>query len=109
MIPAAYIREWRNVVPWQETDMIELDLVLCRALVEVFNDSYLAENLAFRGGTAIHKLFLNPQLRYSEDIDLVQVKSMPIKEILFRLRQRLTFLGEPDIRQKANNNTVVFK
>lgn len=109
MIPAAYIREWRNLVPWQETDMVEQDLVICRAIVEIFNDSYLAENMAFRGGTAIHKLFLNPQPRYSEDIDLVQIKSMPIKETITRLQQRLSFLGEPDIRQKANNNTVVFK
>ena len=109
MIPAAYIREWRNLVPWQETDMVEQDLVICRAMVEIFNDSYLAENMAFRGGTAIHKLFLSPQPRYSEDIDLVQVKSMPIKETIVRLQQRLSFLGNPDIRQKANNNTVVFK
>jgi len=109
MIPAAYIREWRNMVPWHETDMIEQDLVICRALIEIFNDSYLAENMAFRGGTAIHKLFLNPQPRYSEDIDLVQIKSMPIKETINRLQQRLSFLGEPDIRQKANNNTVIFK
>lgn len=109
MIPAAYIREWRNQVPWQETDMIEQDLVICRSLVEIFNDPYLAENMAFRGGTAIHKLFMNPQPRYSEDIDLVQIKAMPIKETITRLQQRLSFLGEPDIRQKANNNTVVFK
>ena len=65
MIPIAYIREWRNLVPWQETDMIEQDLVICKALVEIFNDPFLSENLAFRGGTAIHKLFLNPQPRYS--------------------------------------------
>jgi len=109
MIPLAYIREWRNLVPWQETDMIEQDLVICRAIVEIFNDSYLAENMAFRGGTAIHKLFLNPQPRYSEDIDLVQIKSMPIKETITRLQQRLSFLGNPEIRQKANNNTIVFK
>ncbi len=109
MIPAAYIREWRNLVPWQETDMVEQDLVICRAIVEIFNDSYLAENMAFRGGTAIHKLFLSPQPRYSEDIDLVQVKSMPIKETIVRLQQRLSFLENPDIRQKPNNNTVVFK
>lgn len=109
MIPIAYIREWRNLVPWQETDMVEQDLVICRALVEIFNDPYLAENMAFRGGTAIHKLFLSPQPRYFEDIDLVQVKSMPIKETIVHLQQSLSFLGNPDIRHKANNNTVVFK
>jgi predicted nucleotidyltransferase component of viral defense system len=109
MIPIAYIREWRNLVPWQETDMIEQDLVICRAIVEIFNDEYLAENLAFRGGTAIHKLFINPQPRYSEDIDLVQINPMPIKETIIRLQKCLSFLGVPDIRQKANNNNVVFK
>jgi len=31
----------------------------------------LREQLAFMGGTALHKLFLKTQVRYSEDIDLV--------------------------------------
>jgi predicted nucleotidyltransferase component of viral defense system len=35
-------------------------------------------NLAFRGGTALHKLFLKPQIRYSEDIDLVQIAKGPM-------------------------------
>src|SRR4030042_2888439 len=109
MIPTAYIREWRNHVPWQETDMIEQDLVICRSLVEIFNDPYLAENMAFRGGTAIHKLFLYPQPRFSDDIDLVQVHSLPIKETILRLQQKLSFLGKPGIQQKSNNNTLFFK
>jgi predicted nucleotidyltransferase component of viral defense system len=109
MIPMAYIREWRNKVSWQETDMIEQDLVICRAIVEIFNDSYLSENMAFRGGTAIHKLFLNPQPRYSEDIDLVQINSMPIKETINRLQERLSFLDKSIVRQKTNNNIVVFR
>jgi predicted nucleotidyltransferase component of viral defense system len=109
MIPIAYIREWRNLVPWQDTDMIEQDLVICKAVVEIFNEPYLAENLAFRGGTAIHKLFLSPQPRYSEDIDLVQINPAPIKETIVRLQKCLEFIGSADIRQKANNNTLVFK
>jgi len=32
-----------------------------------------AKKLAFRGGTAIHKLYLPPQARYSEDIDLTPI------------------------------------
>ena len=61
MIPQAYIIEWSNNVPWNTNEQIEQDLVICRALVEIFNDDFLAENLAFRGGTALHKLFLSPQ------------------------------------------------
>jgi predicted nucleotidyltransferase component of viral defense system len=54
-------------------------LIISRTLVEIFSDDFLRENLAFRGGTALHKLYLNPAHRYSEDIDLVQIKEGPIK------------------------------
>lgn len=109
MIPLAYIREWNSVVPWQDPDMVEQDLIISRALVEIFNDEYLADSLAFRGGTALNKLYLQTPLRYSEDIDLVQIKSMPIKETIMRLQKQLSFLGNADIRVKANNNTLVYK
>ena len=72
MIPQAFITEWSQQVPWQTSEQVEQDLVICRALVQIFSDDWLASSLAFRGGTALHKLYLQPQLRYSEDIDLVQ-------------------------------------
>lgn len=92
MIPQAHIIEWSNNVPWSTNEQVEQDLVICRALVAIFNDDFLAENLAFRGGTALHKLFLNPQPRYSEDIDLVQIKAIPFGEILDRLKNVLSFI-----------------
>ena len=92
MIPQAYIIEWSSNVPWNTNEQIEQDLVICRALVEIFNDDFLAENLAFRGGTALHKLFLSPQPRYSEDIDLVQIKATPIGDILDKLKVALSFI-----------------
>lgn len=109
MIPAAYIREWRNNVPWQDSDMVEQDLIICRALTEIYNNSYLSGNLAFRGGTALNKLFIHPQPRYSEDIDLVQISPGPIKETIVAIQKTLSFLGKSEVRQKANNNTIVFK
>ena len=109
MIPQAYLIEWKNYVLWKEPDMVEQDLVICKAIVEIFNDPFLSENLAFRGGTALNKLYLNPQQRFSEDIDLVQVESKPIKETIDRLRIQLGFLDIHQVRQKLNNNTVVFK
>jgi predicted nucleotidyltransferase component of viral defense system len=54
----------------------------------------LRENLAFRGGTALHKLYLSPASRYSEDIDLVQIKEGPIKPIMERLNEVITFFEE---------------
>lgn len=109
MIPQLHILEWGKHVPWKTNEQIEQDLVICRALVEIFSDDFLAERLAFRGGTALHKLYLHPQPRYSEDIDLVQIKSEPIKKTIDVLRERLKFLGTPIVKQKQNNNTIVFR
>ena len=39
---------------------MEQDLIICRALVSIFSDDFPRENLAFRGGTALHKLFQVP-------------------------------------------------
>ena len=55
MIPRDYITEWRAVVPWVEDVQVEQDLVISRALVEIFSHPHLAKELAFRGGTALHK------------------------------------------------------
>ena len=51
-------------------------------MIALFSDPFLKEYVAFRGGTALHKIYLKPQARYSEDIDLVQIKEGPIKPIL---------------------------
>lgn len=93
MIPRRYIEEWKEIAPWPENSQVEQDLVISRALVEIFSDPFLKEHLAFRGGTALHKLYLEPPTRYSEDIDLVQIKEGPIKPILERLGKALKFLG----------------
>jgi predicted nucleotidyltransferase component of viral defense system len=110
MIPRRYIEEWREFAPWPENGQVEQDLVIERALIEIFSDPFLNENLAFRGGTALHKLFLKPQARYSEDIDLVQIKTGPIKPILVRLRECLAFLGtKRSITTSIHNNTVEYR
>lgn len=108
MIPRRYINEWKAKADWALDYQVEQDLVICRTITAIFSDNILASKLAFRGGTAVHKLFIQPQQRYSEDIDLVQIKAEPIKDILDGLRKQLSFLGEPRIRQKANNNTIIF-
>jgi predicted nucleotidyltransferase component of viral defense system len=109
MIPQAFITEWANYAPWQSNEQVEQDLVICRALVEIFSDEFLAGHLAFRGGTALHKLYLLPPLRYSEDIDLVQITAEPFGAIADKLQERLSFLGTPSKRQKANNFTLRYQ
>lgn len=100
MVPRAYITEWRSFVPWKSNEQVEQDLIISRALLEIYNDDYLSTNLAFRGGTALHKLYLSPQSRYSEDIDLVQIIGGPIKKMIDLLEKRLYFLGKPSVKQK---------
>jgi hypothetical protein len=109
MIPEKYIKEWSEFLPWKSKEYIEQDLIICRALCLLFNDEYLAEHLAFRGGTTLNKLYLRPQPRYSEDIDLVQIQAEPIKETMERIRKALAFLGKPVIKQKIHNNTLIFR
>jgi hypothetical protein len=74
VIPHDYVTEWRAHAPWIEDFQVEQDLVISRALVEIFSNPVLSSALAFRGGTALYKLHLRPPARYSEDIDLVQVR-----------------------------------
>ncbi|MDX1919939.1 MAG: nucleotidyl transferase AbiEii/AbiGii toxin family protein [Candidatus Caenarcaniphilales bacterium] len=109
MIPQAYITEWSNFVPWKTNEQIEQDLVICRSLVEIFSDEFLSSRLAFRGGTALHKLYLKPQPRYSEDIDLVQISAEPFGSIIDKLREKLAFLGEPQRKLKENNSTLIYR
>jgi predicted nucleotidyltransferase component of viral defense system len=109
MIPQAYITEWSHVAPWPTDEQVEQDLVISRALVAIYSDDFLAERLAFRGGTALHKLYLQPQPRYSEDIDLVQVHSEPIKPTIQRIQKALDFLGPSSVAQKKANNTIRFR
>jgi predicted nucleotidyltransferase component of viral defense system len=94
MIPKPFIAKWQQHSPWKEFAQVEQDLIISRVLVEIFSDEFLRENLAFRGGTALHKLYLNPAARYSEDIDLVQIKPGPIKPIMERIGEVVTFFEE---------------
>lgn len=110
MISQAYITHWRGQAPWSSDAQIEQDLVLSRAIAEIFTDPTLRGALAFRGGTALHKLFFNPAGRYSEDLDLVQVRAEPIGPVIDALRDKLTpWLGEARTKQGAGIVTLTFR
>ncbi len=109
MIPQAYITAWRKKAPWQEDAQVEQDLVIERALMEMYAEPFLRDRLAFRGGTALYKLHLPIAARYSEDIDLVQIKAAPVGPVIDKLRERLAFLGTATIKQKQYNNTLTYR
>ena len=86
MIPAQNIVAWGAVVPWSDQRQVEQDLIIGRALVEIFSDDMLRDAVRVRGGTALNKLHFPKPMRYSEDIDLVRTSGGPIGPILDRLR-----------------------
>ena len=107
MIPRDYITQWRGRAPWSEDFQVEQDLIISRALVEIFSDRVLAGAVALRGGTALYKLYLTPPARYSEDIDLVQVRPGPAGPVMDALRGVLDpWLGEA--RWKQSKGRVTF-
>ncbi len=109
MIPKAYITEWKNFAPWKSDYQVEQDLIIERALFEIFSHPDLNTQLAFRGGTALHKLYLSPAARYSEDIDLIQINQEPIGDLLSILRRQLSFLGKANFKSANHNNTLIYK
>jgi len=109
MISSAYIRQWRQTVPWQRDDQVEQDLIICRALVEMFRHPVAADALAFRGGTALYKLYL-PPVRYSEDIDLVQVQPGPVGPLMDAIQEVLNpWLGNPKRKQSEGRITLTYR
>ncbi len=110
MIPKDFITHWRTHAPWAIDAQVEQDLVICRALIELFSVSHLRDSLTFRGGTALYKLYFTSSARYSEDIDLVQVLPEPIGETLDLARSVLDpWLGEPQRQLKQGRAILVYR
>ena len=111
MIPQDFILDWgARRAPWKSKHQVEQDLVISRALVEIFSDTALADRLAFRGGTALYKLFVRPAPRYSEDIDLVQIHAEAIGPTFDAIRARLDpWLGKPKWQLKQGRTNLIYR
>ncbi len=110
MIPLDFITEWRRSAPWIEDSQVEQDLILSRALVEVFGAAEAAKAFSFRGAMALYKLHLTPPARYSEDIDLVQIAPGPIGGALDAARARLDpWLGAPRRTLKEGRVVLLYR
>ena len=66
MITKQAIIEWQENAPWTDMRQVEQDLIISRALTAIYSDDYLASRLAFRGGTALHRIYFSPPARYSD-------------------------------------------
>ena len=108
MIPASFIQEWSHRAPWSDSRQVEQDLVISRALCDLFSSPALRGKIAMRGGTAINKLLFPEPLRYSEDIDLVQLRAEPIGALIDAMRDSLRWLGKVNRIQRGHSTHLVF-
>jgi len=96
MIEKFYLDEWQQTHPWPDLMKVEQDLIISKALVCLYNNKHIKDTLAFRGGTALNKIFINPAARYSEDLDFVQIPDEPVGKTIGAIRSTLdSWLGEP--------------
>ena len=109
MIPNSYIQAWSIKAPWPDSRQIEQDLIISRALCDLFNAPALKDKIAFRGGTAINKLLFKQPLRYSEDIDLVQTHAEPIGATVDAIRETLSWLGKCSRVQAGHSMHLIYK
>ena len=109
MIPNSYIQAWSLIAPWPESRQVEQDLIISRAICDLFNEPTLTGKIAFRGGTAISKLLFKQPMRYSEDIDLVQTNAEPIGATVDAIRESLSWLGKCAREQAGHSMHLIFK
>lgn len=101
MIPDPYITQWATRAPWPHEGQIEQDMILSRLILEIAADELLGKELAFRGGTCLHKLHLPQAQRYSEDLDYTRTSQLPkLGECLTALRAIATDIGLRESRRR---------
>ncbi len=110
MISNSHLIEWqRTVAPWSSSEQVEHDIVLSRAICELYQNPVISEKMAFRGGTALYKLFLNDKARFSEDLDFVQIDSSPIGDLVQAIHDSLdSWLGKPRWKQNQGRFTLYY-
>lgn len=102
MIEKRYI-QWYAADSGVELDIAEREVVLTYVM-KVLSDAGILSHLAFKGGTAIRKIFLGNQGRFSLDLDFTMVSDLGPEEfvldivsaLLSRERYGITFAIRPE-------------
>ncbi len=109
MLPEAFITEWKLDHPWVQDEFVEQDLILSRLLVELYSNKIIKNELLFRGGTALHKIFLSKPYRYSEDLDFVQINPGSIGPIISEIRKVVRTIINSKPRYEAHHGRVILR
>ena len=96
MIGQNAIIGWRSKVPWRNDLQVEQDLILHAMIQAIYSDPFLQKEIALRGGTCLNKFIWNTPVRYSEDLDFVQMAPGKIGPIANHLRHILKDIFEED-------------
>ncbi len=108
MIPQSAIDEWRAVAPWGSDLQVEQDLIVARAIAELFGDDRMKQLVAMRGGTVLNKFYFGGGSRYSEDIDLVKIEPGKAGPLFDAIREKLDpWLGTPK-REVSEGSVKLF-
>ena len=108
MIPKAQITHWAAGAPWPSELQVEQDLILSRLIIEIANHDLLGPELAFRGGTCLHKLHLQTALRYSEDLDYVRTTHGPVGVVVDALRDVTMAVGLQERSRKIRTGMATY-
>ena len=107
MITQADIAHWQQRIPWPTLEQVEQDLVLSRLIVEIANHPLLGNELVFRGGTCLHKLWLDRPWRYSEDLDYVRRSAGGIGNVFDAIRDIASAVGFDQVRTDVRQHPKV--
>lgn len=106
MIPEPVLTQWRQRAPWGDDRQVAQDLLLSLLAIRVAQHPRLSDALAWRGGTALHKLHLETARRYSEDLDYVLVSAVSHTTVVRSLKGVAEDLGMECIRDEVSDTRV---
>lgn len=109
MIPQAALDAWAQHAPWPDPVDVEQDLILSRLIVDIANHPLLGNQLAFRGGTSIHKLHLPQPWRYSNDLDYVRTTAGPAKSLMTAVRDVLDEVGLDEASYESKSDSITMR
>lgn len=101
MIGQDAITGWRSKVPWRNDLQVEQDLILHAMIQSIYSDPFLQKKIALRGGTCLNKFIWKTPVRYSEDLDFVQITPEKIGPTANHLRNVLSDIFEEEGKSEA--------
>lgn len=105
MIGQSAVIGWRSKVPWRSDLQVEQDLILHAMIQAIYSDPFLQKKLALRGGTCLNKFIWVSPVRYSEDLDFVQITPGKIGPTADHIRKILSDIFDEDAKSEVKGGS----